>query len=314
MESNASSGGDGEAGGKRRRRWAIILASVCGVAVVLLLAAAAAVYAERRLIAATFVQRYLEAYGIESEIEFDRLAWGGFLARVRAGSVDAPDFTAEGVDVTLIYPDTSSFAASVTPQVAAVRLIRPLVRITYDGEKLSFGSLQRLVDDILAMESDVPGPEIAIDDGRLLLATPYGAVNLLADVAIDKSKLVRLDATVERGTLKDETFAADITGGTVTAAMDGDALNARASLSLASLTYAGRTARGVELESDIRGVKWQDDAGGYTFALDNVVINLAAGAADAPEFSAGRSTARVALQAVEGAWAGEQLRLRAGAT
>src|SRR5687768_2023511 len=122
MASNASSGSDRAAGGKRRR-WAIILASVLSVVVVLLLAAAAAVYAERRLIAATFVQRYLEAYGIESDIEFDRLAWGGFLARVRAGSVDAPDFTAEGVDVTLVYPDTSSFAASVTPQVAAVRLI-----------------------------------------------------------------------------------------------------------------------------------------------------------------------------------------------
>jgi len=309
MGSDDSSGRDRKAGGKRRRRWAIILASAGGVAVVLLLAAAAAVYAERRLIAATFVQRYLEAYGIESEIEFDRLAWGGFLARVRAGSVDAPDFTAEAVDVTLIYPDTSSFAASVTPQVAAVRLIRPVVRITYDGEKLSFGSLQRLVDDILAMDSDVPGPEIAIDDGRLLLSTPFGAVPLLADVAIDKSKLVRLQATIERGVLKDETFAADITGGTVTAAMNGDALNARASLSLASLSYAGRTARGVELESDIGGLAWRDDAGGYAFSLDNVVMNLATGAAEAPEFSAGRSTARVDMQAVAGSWADERLRL-----
>ncbi len=295
MESNAPSGGDRKAGGKRRRRWMVILVSASGVLLVLLLAAAAAIYAERRLIAATFVQRYFQAYGIESEIEFDRLAWGGFLARVRAGSVDAPDFTVEGVDVTLVYPNNSSFSASVTPQVAAVRLIRPLVRITYDGETLSFGSLQRLVDDILAMESDVPGPEIAIDDGRLLLTTPYGAVTLLADVAIDKSKLTRLDAKVEHSMLKNETLAADITGGTVTAAMTGDAMNAKASLSLASLTQGVRTARGIDLDADIRGLKWQDNADGYTFVLDTIALNIGTAAAAAPEFSADRATARDAL-------------------
>ena len=310
MESNASSGPDRTAGGKRRHRWAVILVSASGVLLVLLLVAAGAIYAERRLIAATFIQRYLTAYGIESEIEFDRLAWGGFLARVRAGSVDTPDFTAEGVDVTLVYPDNSSFSASVTPQVAAVRLIRPLVRITYDGEKVSFGSLQRLVDDILAMESDVPGPEIAIEDGRLLLATPYGAVTLLADAAIDKSKLTQLDAKVERSTLKDESFAADITGGTVSAAMVGDALNGKVSLSLASLTQADRTAQGIDLDADIRGLKWQDDAGGYKFVLDTVALNLGTAAVAAPEFSADRATAHIALQAIEGAWAGEQLSVR----
>jgi hypothetical protein len=309
MESSASSGGDRAPGGRRRRRWVIILASVASVVAVLLLAATAAIYAERRLIAATFVQRYLGAYGIESEIAFDRLAWGGFLARVRAGSVDAPDFTADGVDVSLVYPDTSSVVGSVTPQVAAVRLIRPHLHIDYDGDKFSFGSLQQLVDDVLAMESDVPGPEIAVEDGRLLLTTPYGAVNLLTDVAIDKSKFVRLNATVERGTFKDGSLAAEITGGTVTAAMDGDALNARL-LVLSSLTHAGRTARGIELSADGRGLKWQDSAGGYNFALDNVVLNIGTGPADTPEFSAGRSTARIALQAVVGSWADEQLRLR----
>src|SRR5262245_32020122 len=139
MESSASSGSDPAPGGKRRRRWAIILASVFGIAVVLLLAAAAAIYAERRLIAASFVKQFLSAYGIESDIEVERLAWGGFLARVRAGPVDAPDFTAEGVDVTLIYPATSSLAARVTPQLAAVRLTRPFIRINYDDGKLSFG-------------------------------------------------------------------------------------------------------------------------------------------------------------------------------
>jgi len=202
MESKAPSSGDQTPGGKRRGRWLIVLAAGASLVAVVVLVAAGVIYAERRLIAANFIKQYLAAYGIESEIEFDRLAWGGFLARVRAGSVDAPDFSAEGVDVTLVYPDTSSYVASVTPQVAAVRLVRPLMHVDYDGEKFSFGTLQPLIDEILAQESDAPGPDIAIDDGRLLLTTPYGAVNVLADVALDKNKLTRLSATIERGTLK----------------------------------------------------------------------------------------------------------------
>ena len=314
MESKAPSGGDRAPGGKRRRRWIILLAAGASLVAVVLLAAAAVIYAERRLIAANFVKQYLAAYGIESEVEFDRLAWGGFLARVRAGSVDAPDFTAEGVDVTLIYPDTSSYVASVTPQVAAVRLVRPLVHIDYDGERFSFGSLQPLIDEVLSQPSDAPGPEIAIDDGRLLLTTPYGAVNVLADVAIDKNKLTRLSATVERGTLKDGNLAAEITGGTITAAMDGEALNAKASLALASVTHGERTARGLDLSAEGRGIEWQESAGGYKFSAGDAVLTIGTGAADAPEFSAGRANARVTLQTIDGSWVRDQLRVNGRGT
>src|SRR6185503_582374 len=247
VESGVPQETDQTPGGKRRRRWLIVLAVGASLVAALLIIAATVIYAERRLIAANFVKQYLAGYGIESEVEFDRLAWGGFLARVRAGSVDAPDFTAEGVDVTLIYPDTSSYVGSVTPQVAAVRLVRPLLHIDYDGEKFSFGSLQPLIDEILAQDSDAPGPEIAIEGGRLLLTTPYGAVNVLADVAIDKNKLTRLSAMVERGTLKDGSLAAEISHGTITATMNGEALNARAFLSLASLTHGDWTARYVNV-------------------------------------------------------------------
>ena len=300
MESNTSSGGDRAPGGKRRRRWLIVLAAGAGIAAVLLLAAFLAVYAERRLIAANFIKQYLTAYGIESEVEFDRLAWGGFLARVRAGSVDAPDFTAEGVDVTLAYPDTSSYVGSVTPQVAAVRLIRPVVRVGYDGEKLSFGSLQRLVDEIMAMESDAPGPEIAIEGARLLLTTPYGAVSLLADVVVDKSKLVRLNGTVERAALKNGGLVAEINGGTITAAMDGEALNAKASLALASLMHEGRTARDVNLGIDGRAIEWALAGDAYKFSARSVVLDVGIGTMDTPELSAARANARLSLQAIEG--------------
>src|SRR5258705_1599750 len=131
---------------KRRARWWVIAAIIAGTFACVLVVLAVGVYVERVRVATLLVQRYLTSYGVESEIEFSRLSWGGFLLRVRAGPVDAPDFTAEDADVTLIYPD-KVLVGQVTPQVASVRLMRPFLRVTYDCEKYSFVSHQSLESD-----------------------------------------------------------------------------------------------------------------------------------------------------------------------
>jgi hypothetical protein len=308
VESKAPEQGDPTPGGKRRSRWLIVLAVGASLVAALLIIAATVIYAERRLIAANFVKQYLAQYGIDSEVEFDRLAWGGFIARVRAGSVEAPDFTAEGVDVTLIYPDSSSYVSSVTPQVAAVRLVRPLLHIDYDGKKFSFGSLQPLIDEILSQPSGAPGPEIAIDNGRILLTTPYGTIGVLADAVVDKGMLARLQGTIASTTLRGENFVADLKSGTLSATMDGGAMNAKASLSLTSLQHAGRVVRGVDMNVEGQGIEWQENKGDYTFSIDDGVLAIGTGAAETPEFTAARTSARIGLQAIEGSSAGDQLR------
>src|SRR5262245_52107304 len=91
----------------RRPRWRLALGVGFGVLAMLTLILAGAAYFERMRVATLIVQRYLASYGIESEVEFGRLGWSGFLVRVRAGPADAPELTVEGADVTLIYPDRS---------------------------------------------------------------------------------------------------------------------------------------------------------------------------------------------------------------
>jgi hypothetical protein len=310
VESGVPQETDQTPGGKRRRRWLIVLAVGASLVAALLIIAATVIYAERRLIAANFVKQYLAQYGIDSDVEFDRLAWGGFLARVRAGSVDAPDFSAEGVDVTLIYPDTSSYVGSVTPQVTAVRLVRPLLHIDYDGKKFSFGSLQPLIDEILSQPSGAPGPDITIENGRVLLTTPYGNVGVLANAAVDKGMLTRLQGTIASTTLRDENIVADLKGGTLSATMDGGAMKAKASLSLTSLQQGGRSARGIDVSVEGQGIEWREDKGAYTFSIDDGILTVDTDSANAPELSSARTNARIALQDVDGRWGGEQLRLK----
>src|SRR5258706_4318925 len=286
----------------------MILGVGCGVLLAILLSVSAAVYFERARVAALFVQRYLAASGIQSDVEFSRLGWGGFVARVRAGPTAAPDFTAEGMEVTLVYPSTG-VVGSVTPQVASVRLIRPYLRVTYDGEKLSFGSLQRLIDEALAMDTNGPKPAVGIENGNLSLATPNGTLDLIADATIAHGRLEHLKAKLQKSSLKGNSFAADIAGGTLAADMAGETLDASADMKLDSVSFQGRSARELDLNAAIGGLKWQQEGGTYSFTLLRVLADLSAAATDAPEISASGSTTRVALEGVKGSFAGGRVQL-----
>jgi hypothetical protein len=306
MNTKPSGPGSGEPP-TRRFRWLAIL----GVGFLgLILVVSAAVYVERAHVAALAVQRYLNAYGIESQIEFGRLGWGGFLARVHTGPVDAPDFTAEGMDVTLIYPDTS-LVGRVTPQIATVRLIRPFLRVTYDGKKFSFGSLQRLIDDALAQNTKGSEPAVTIENGNLLLATPNGTLHVVADAAIAKGRLEHLKASVQPGTLRAPSIAAEISAGTVSGDFIGDALNAFVEIKAKTVTLHGRTAREVELASNIRGIKWDNEAAPARFTVAGADVVLTASAAETPEGAIGESASRIVLENVAGSFGDKRLHITA---
>jgi hypothetical protein len=287
----------------------VIAAIGAGTLATVALVLGAGIYFERARLAALVVQRYLNAYGIESDIAVSRLGWGEFLARVRAGPADAPDFTAEGMDVVLIYPG-KGLVGSVTPQIVSVRLVRPVLRVSYDGEKLGFGSLQPLIDEALARDTGAPKPSVAIENGDLLLTTPYGILDVAADASIANGKLVRLKAELKPGRLKSPSFSAEFGGGTVSADFTGDKLTASVQAKANAVAFGGSSARGVELSSEIRGLEWKAD-GAYGFKLVSLAVTLSAAGAETPEISAGVSATRIALQSIEGRFADGRLEARA---
>src|SRR5258708_2868323 len=145
-QSGVSPKNDGRTRARRRLKWWFLLALL----VVLPVAVSVSVYVARKPVAAFLVQNYLRGYGVASVVEFDRLARGGFTARVRLGPA-TPEFSAEIFDVTLDYGGPFAF-----PTIGTVKLVRPVVRASFDGQRFYFGSLQQLVEEALAMPPQEP--------------------------------------------------------------------------------------------------------------------------------------------------------------
>ncbi|MSP93976.1 MAG: hypothetical protein EXR00_01795 [Alphaproteobacteria bacterium] len=291
---------------KRRFGFWTILAIIFASVVALLLAAAVALYIQRNSVVALIAQNYLRTRGIDSEVSFSALSMGGFLARVRAGTVDQPDFTAESMEVTFVYLNDG-----MTPGIAAVKLVRPFLRVGYDGEKLSFGSLQALIDEALAQAPEGEGPAVSIEKGDVLLVTPNGNVRFTADLEIANRRVLHVDASLQPGRLQGEGIAGAFSAGTLKADARGEFLDGSATLKLDSLTYQGNSAKGAELAADIRGLKWQGAGNSTRFAFAAGNLTLRSAAAIAATLAAASSEMRVAVEGVEGDFAAGRVNVRA---
>src|SRR5579864_888816 len=286
----------------RRGRW-------LGTALVILLVlsggVATALYLARERLAALVAQNYLAQYGIPSTIEFRTLGWDGFVARVRAGSPDAPEFTAAGVQVTLSYPG-GGVAGSVTPVVTRIRLIQPTLDASFDGTKLFFGALQLLVDDLLAGPATSPKPDIVVENGTLRLATPNGPVALIANAVIANGTIRNLKANVLPAMLRGKDFAAQLTGGSVVADGAGDMLNVRLALNVAAVSLLGSSAKNLDVQTHGE-IGWKADGDAYNVAI--AVLNGAVRSErwDAAFGGADRSTAEFALQDIAATLKGGEL-------
>ena len=110
----------GEAAPQHRTGWFKWFAIASGILAAVLLVSAIVLYVERRPIAALIVERYLASIGVPSEIEFEALSFGAFMARVNIAPSAKPDFSTESVEATLVYP-----AGFGIPAIASVRFVRP---------------------------------------------------------------------------------------------------------------------------------------------------------------------------------------------
>src|SRR4051812_24931103 len=214
----------------RRSRWRFTVWKALAVCFGLVIVVGIAAYIERKPLAALLVQAYLLKYGITSSVEFDQLSRGGFLAHVRVGP-DTPEFSAEVLDVILDYDGLFGL-----PRIGTVRLVRPVLRASFDGKVLSFGSLQPLVDEALAKQPEGPGPSVTIQNGALYLTTPAGQLLFAIDAAVDKGKLRQLTAELAPAVLQSARVRVAINGARFVARVAGDKLDGRAGFHIVTLT------------------------------------------------------------------------------
>ncbi|HYE41850.1 MAG TPA: YdbH domain-containing protein [Caulobacteraceae bacterium] len=221
----------------------VLLAVLAALLVVLLTG-----YATRRQIAEQAVTGWLERRGVQAELSFERFDLDGFSGRLRAGPADDPDLIVERVEVdTAIgwWWNPGGFAVRPT----RVRLVRPVVKARLEAGKLTFGSLDPIIQDFLKRppQPDQRGPRVLVEDGEARVTTGAGLVRLFAEAEVNDGKLLRLDARLPATRLTSGEISAALTSATLKARTVGDRLTLSGSGRLAEFGGPGLGLAGAAL-------------------------------------------------------------------
>lgn len=227
----------------RGRRIAVGL--VAGLLILL-----AALYLNRRTVTREVLVRWLESQGVDADVTVERVTLDGIIARVRLGDPDNPDLVVDRVEVDYgITLPWSSGGAGLTPD--RIRLLRPVIRARWQDGKLSFGSLDPLIADVMSRPpSDITsGPRILIEDGQIRLTTDHGPVALRADARVDDGRLMQLTASLPSQPLGIDGALARGLGGTLTLTTTGDRVALRLTAAADRANLQGWSGRSLRLDA-----------------------------------------------------------------
>lgn len=153
--------------GWRRKRVAgpLLLAALLSLAIL-------AAWLARERIAGNVIEGQLERYGIPATYEIARI--GGRRQVVRnlvVGDPRRPDLTASQAEVRIVY-------RLGTPRIGRITLIEPRLYGRWTGDRVSFGTLDRLLYRDSGRPPGLPRIDVAVRDGRALIRTPAGPVGV----------------------------------------------------------------------------------------------------------------------------------------
>jgi hypothetical protein len=218
---------------------------VAAAAVLVLLAV---LYLNRRAATRQVLIGWLEQQGIDADMQVERVELDGLVASIRIGDPADPDVTVERVEVDYaIGAPWSKGGLGVTP--SRIRLVRPVVRASVRGGKLSLGSLDPLVERLTGRppRPDSRGPLVIVERARVRLDTDYGPANILGDARVDDGKLMRLTARMPATAFKSGDAEARGLEATVDLATTGDRVALRFAAAAESGTLSGLNAAAARL-------------------------------------------------------------------
>ncbi|QBX38843.1 C4-dicarboxylate ABC transporter [Brevundimonas sp. S30B] len=198
------------------------MAAILAILIVL----ASLLYLNRRAAARELLVGWLEQRGIDAEVDVEAVNLNRFVARVRIGDADDPDFTVERVEIDYaVAGPWSARGAGVTP--SRIRLIRPILRATWAQDRFSLGSLDPLIEEFRSRppNPDSAPPEVIVETGRLRLLTEYGPYPVLADARLVDGRLVALTARAPAAALRSGRIEARGLAWRLDATGQGDALS-----------------------------------------------------------------------------------------
>jgi hypothetical protein len=226
----------------KRRHW--LAAIPFGLAAVLLL-----LWLARAFLVAQYARTYFRNHGINAAVEIGALDFSGVSGRFVLGAADAPDLSAENIELKF---DPLQWK----PVVVEVRLIHPLVRarVSSDG-KMTFGSLQGWIDSLSRQQgkSEFVSDDLAVSMTglRALLATPAGNLEVDGDVRLARSVPVTAALRLPPVTLAWKGVNAALRAASLE--YRGDKAEIRFS---GDMNYAGQAAHGVDAVLDLSGLHW----------------------------------------------------------
>ncbi len=225
-------------------------AEAAAFAMLALAAVGLALFGGRREIARQFAEDWLRERGVEAGFSIESVDSGAFVGRVRLGPERDPVFSAERVEVA--YDLTPPWAgAPFKLSTRAVRLVKPRIKVAWNGREFSAGPLDPLIKEFLARPpSDDPGPAVLVEDAHISLATPNGLVRVTGDAAIDDGDLLRLDGRLLPARLRGEDFEAVTEGGSVRLRQANGVVTADVRLALG---YAGGGMVLADAEAAVEG-------------------------------------------------------------
>jgi hypothetical protein len=190
---------------------------------VVVIIAAAAVYSQRGPIGTRLAVDYLQRHGIPAVIHFERLGPGGFTGSAVLGPANDPDLVIEHMEVEF---EAIPFSRT-GPRVREIRLVRPVLKATYRDGKVTFGTLQGLIEEILAQPVTGPPPGTVIEGGIARIVTSAGLVQVNGDASIQQGRLVHVDARMGRHSLAAGSRSVQIEAATLQLRGANGRLNAR---------------------------------------------------------------------------------------
>ncbi|MFC7377677.1 YdbH domain-containing protein [Brevundimonas sp. GCM10030266] len=225
------------------------LLGVAGILLCVLLVLAALTWLNRRAVTRQVLVGWLEREGVPADVDIESIELDSVVARIRIGDPRDPDVTVERVEVDYaIGVPWSDHGMGVTP--SRIRLLRPVARVNLQGGKVSFGSLDPLIEKFTGRPPgpDSQAPLVLVEDARVRLLTDYGPADILGDARVEDGKLMRLAARLPATALRsgDRIDARGLTA-TVDLTTTGDRVALRATAAAASARLPGVGGEGAQL-------------------------------------------------------------------
>ncbi|HEY9217864.1 MAG TPA: hypothetical protein VIO94_07445, partial [Phenylobacterium sp.] len=209
-----------EPAGRPKRRLVLI---ALGVVVAALALSFGGAFLVRRDLARDALVGWLDERGVHAEVEIEKVGLRGVTAKIRAGTPGDPEFAVEQAEVDYVLQGAWT-GDPLGAEVRKVRLVRPVLRGSFKQGRLTFGPLDKIIEEFRRRppRPDARKPLILIEDGLVGMDTDYGLARIRGDARIEDNRLISLEGRLAPASVKAGGVEMALRGGEISLRTHGD--------------------------------------------------------------------------------------------